>query len=74
MRKDPFEYAMLNLRLADGLSLSEYKGIFSEDFTEGKESELEKLINEGYMELEGDRLRFTDKGFYVSNTILSILL
>lgn len=74
LRKDPFEYAMLNLRLADGLSLSEYKGIFSEDFTEGKESELEKLINEGYMELEGDLLHFTDKGFYVSNTILSILL
>ena len=73
-KKDSFEYAMLALRLSRGLSLSEYKELFKKEFTDGKENLLELYMNNGYMEISDGFLRFTYKGFYVSNTILAELL
>lgn len=72
--KDPFEYAMLALRLSEGLSLSEYKRLFGKNFAEGKDELLKAYIKNGFMELEGENLSFTHRGFYVSNSILSELL
>ena len=69
-----YEYAMMHLRLSDGFSLSEYERLFSHSFTEGKESLIEKLEKSEYINLEKDRISLTEKGFYVSNTILSELL
>jgi oxygen-independent coproporphyrinogen-3 oxidase len=72
--KDSLEYAMLALRLSEGLSLSEYRRIFGKEFADGKKELLKFYIERGFMELENERLRFTYKGFYVSNAILSELL
>ena len=69
-----FEKAMLALRLAEGLSLSEYEKEFSHSFTEGREASISRYVSLGYMTLNGDRLALTDSGMYVSNAILSDLL
>ena len=71
---DPFEYAMLALRLSEGLSLDEYKSLFSESFLDGKERLIERFIKEGLMGTFENRLFFTEKGFYLSNSILSEIL
>lgn len=69
-----FEYAMLRLRLLEGLSLAEYKNRFGRAFDEGKEDEIAKYIADGFMKRCDDFLSFTEKGLYVSNEILARLL
>ncbi len=68
------EYIMLKLRLKSGLNISEYKEAFgafpSEDFI--KKIKLYK--NSGFMEYNDNTIRFTTKGFLVSNSILSELI
>ena len=69
-----FEYAMLRLRLVEGLSLEEYEKRFGHSFTEGKEGEIDKFIELGFLQCSDGYLSFTEKGIYVSNEILSRLL
>ncbi len=69
-----FEYVMLGLRTADGISISEYKRLFGTDFMSERKEKIEKYIENGYMSACGDRIALTEKGFYVSNTILVDLL
>ena len=69
-----FEYAMLRLRLKDGLSLSEYEKRFGRPFLQNKEEYVKRCIKGGYLLLEGDILAFTEEGFYVSNEILREIL
>ena len=71
---DPFEYAMLALRLDEGISLSDYERLFGVSFLEGKEKRISELSALGLLKTESDRLFLTHKGFYVSNSILSDLL
>lgn len=70
----PFEYAMLGLRLIDGFSLSDYKARFGVSFTDGKEALLSRFEEEGLLTLRDDRLALTERGFYVSNSILAEIL
>ncbi len=72
--KDPFEYAMLALRLSEGFSLSEYERMFGEKFASGKERKLKAFVDGGLLLVNGDRICLTPKGFYVSNSIMSELL
>ena len=65
---------MLALRLSEGISLSEYKDLFGENFAEGSENKLRSYIDAGFMAITNDRLHFTAKGFYVSNSIMAELL
>lgn len=65
------EYLMLGLRLCEGIDLAEYKLRF------GRELPLSAYapwIDGGFMKIENARLSFTDKGFFVSNTIISELM
>ena len=71
---DPFEYAMLALRLSEGLSLLEYESEFGVSFLSGKEREIERFSERGLLKIENGRLSLTPEGFYLSNTILSELL
>ena len=68
------EYAMLGLRTADGISFRRYFDIANKPFAESKELFLQKCCKEGYVLIEGDKLRLTDKGFYVSNAIIGEFL
>lgn len=69
-----YEYAMMRLRLSEGFSLSEYKSLFGRDFPVGKEHCITRLIDGGYIVLANDKISLTEKGFYVSNEILSQIL
>ena len=69
-----YEYAMMRLRLREGFSLNDYRERFSVSFTEGKEGYIENLIGGGFLKIENGRISLTEKGFYVSNTILSELI
>ena len=69
-----FEYAMMRLRLAEGISFSEYKSRFDTDFLLGKKAIVNKLADCGLVSLSNDRLSLTERGFYVSNAILTEIL
>ena len=69
-----YEYVMLGLRLSDGISLSEYERKYSTDFLLSRRERILELVKGGYMSLGNDRLALTEKGFYVSNSILTDLL
>lgn len=69
-----FEYAMLALRLSEGFSLADYELRFLHSFTDGREAAIRRYIDLGYMTLNDGRLALTERGFYVSNAILSDLL
>ena len=69
-----YEFVMLGLRLKKGISLSEYKSLFLSDFLTGREEKIISFVKGEYMTFDGDRIALTEKGFYVSNTILTDLL
>ncbi len=67
------EWIMLSLRLSEGLEeqvLAERFGLTPEQLS----PRLPQYLRDGYMTRENGRLFFTDKGFFVSNAILSDLL
>lgn len=69
-----FEYAMLALRLDEGLNFADYERRFGVDFRLGREEKLEKYKRLGLLSLSARSVALTTAGFYVSNTILADLL
>lgn len=69
-----YEYVMLSLRLSSGFSLSEYKMRFGCDFLDGRADMISRLVESGYMRFDGEKISLTEKGFYVSNSILTELI
>ena len=67
------EYVMLGLRLARGLDKSEFKKRFVKTIEE-KYPYVKLMIKEGFMQEREGCVSFTDKGFFVSNYILSEML
>jgi oxygen-independent coproporphyrinogen-3 oxidase len=64
---------MLRLRLREGIDVRSYEETFGRDFNSDFPT-LDKYISNGFMYRDGDRVAFTDRGFLVSNTILSDIL
>jgi oxygen-independent coproporphyrinogen-3 oxidase len=64
------EYIMLSLRLTDGLSLNALHKRFSYDLLADKAAAIEMLASHGYLELENDRLRLTEKSPFISDEII----
>ena len=64
------EFVMLGLRTARGISLSEFKARFGEDFMEGREREIDCLIKNGLAEICEERFYLTERGMFVSNSII----
>ena len=69
-----YEYVMLGLRLREGISLSEYTDLFALDFRSGREAKLSQLSSLGLVSMTSDRISLTEKGFYLSNYILTELI
>lgn len=69
-----YEFAMLALRLKEGFSLNEYQAKFGASFTDGKEDVLKNLIGAGLLNISDGRISLTEKGFYLSNSILIEIL
>lgn len=67
------EYVMLSLRLKDGMSLEALKdyGITPAQTFDGT---VQQLIKEGFCMKNGDRISLTERGFFVSNTIIVKIL
>jgi oxygen-independent coproporphyrinogen-3 oxidase len=59
------------LRLSNGININEINKKFNIDFKEKYKSVLDKYINNGFLKIKKENLCFTDKGFSVSNYILS---
>ncbi len=71
---EAFEYVMMRLRLAEGFPLSEYRARFGCDFLDGRTEATERYRSLGYLNIADGRISLTERGFYISNTILSDLL
>ena len=71
---EEYEYAMMRLRLKEGIDLLEYSGKFGKDFFCGREAFIDRYISAGILAVDDGRLHFTDRGFYLSNTVLSDIL
>ncbi len=69
-----YEYAMLALRLVTGINLAEYRELFGVDFRIGREEKIAEFERLGLLTSSEEKIALTDKGFYLSNTILSELL
>lgn len=67
------EYLMLRLRLSEGIDEQELTANFGVSFDELAPS-LGAWLAHGFMKKENGRISFTDRGFFVSNAILSELL
>ena len=72
--KSQYEYVMLRLRLAEGFSLLEFKEKFRVDFLQGRENIISRLKSAGYLNIIDERISLTEKGFYISNSILNELI
>ena len=69
-----YEYAMMNLRLSDGVDLYEYEQLFGKSFLDGRREVLDRFVSLGLLCLTKDRIFLTEEGFYLSNTVLSEIL
>lgn len=65
------EAIMLGLRLRSGLDLTSFESDFGVKFLENYRSQVEMLTSLGLVELVDRRLRITDHGVLVSNSIIS---
>lgn len=66
------EYVMLGMRLSKGIDILDFKARFGEDFL--CIFEKVKQYSPDFVEITEKRCRFTDKGMFVSNSVLSDVL
>ncbi len=65
------EFVFLGLRCTEGISLSEFEARFEKKITDVFGAPIRKYCDWGFMVCENDRLRLSDKGFFVSNIIFA---
>ncbi len=68
------EYTMLGMRMSSGVDVLEFKKRFGVDFDSVYGEKLKKYIDGGYVLTNEKSRAFSDKGFWVSNFILSDIL
>jgi len=67
------EYVMLGMRLSRGIDIAEFEELFGASFDQNFGAKLKKYAPE-YVYYDGKTFRFTDRGMFVSNYILSDVL
>lgn len=76
--EDPSELfkdaVITGLRMCKGIDLYRLKVLYNIDLYEEKGKKIKEYINSGFMKLDNNILSFTQKGFSVSNNILSNLI
>ncbi len=70
---DSDEYILLRLRLCEGIVFEKYEKRFGA-FPKAMLKKAERLIAEGYVELDGNGIRLTKKGFLISNAVIGELI
>lgn len=68
------DYLILQLRLADGLDLAEYRRRGGAEFTAHQQAFLEHCARAGYLTLTPDHISLTPLGMIVQNSILEELI
>ena len=63
------EYMILGLRKLDGISIKEFKSNFTENPIFKFKNELNKLVEEGLLVIDGDKIKLTDKGLDFANLV-----
>lgn len=63
------EYMMLGLRKLDGVSIQEFKEKFAANPIYVFKNELEKLVGEELIEIDGDYIKLTNKGLDLANLV-----
>lgn len=71
---DPAEYAMLRLRLTDGLDFALFCQKYGRPPADEFINRAQRYVQAGYMRQDKNKLRFTPSGFLLSNPILADLL
>lgn len=71
---DSEEYIMLRLRLKSGLNLNELKSLYGESEVKRILSKLDMFINNGLINFNNETISLTEKGFLISNSIISELI
>ena len=65
---------MLGLRLDEGISVSEYKVRFKDDFLVKYSSVLDELVNNKMIIIDGDRVKATYDGSLVLHQIIEMFM
>ena len=73
-REQMEEFMLLGLRLTEGVSQKHFFKTFGKKFTDVYPGISEKLIREGLLVQEGDRLKLTELGLDVSNRVMAEFL
>ncbi|WP_040907485.1 radical SAM family heme chaperone HemW [Youngiibacter fragilis] len=68
------EFLFMGMRLVEGISLNSFKSRFSEDIMDIFGDVIRRHMGDGLLVIEGDRMRFTEKGMDLSNHVLSDLI
>ena len=63
------EFMMLGLRKIDGIKVQDFKNKFGENPIFVYRRELEKLVNENLLEIDGDTIKLTNKGIDLANLV-----
>lgn len=63
------EFMMLGLRKIDGIQIQNFKSKFRENPIFTYRKELEKLVNEDLLEIDGDCIKLTSKGLDLANLV-----
>ncbi len=68
------EFAFLNLRLAKGLDMDQYKSLFGVDLREKLAEDLARLEDFGLIEFDKNRLKLTRRGMVYSNEVFAVFV
>ncbi len=68
------EYAFLGLRLSEGIDLNKYKKRFGADLTEEYAEDLKRFQEAKLIEISGNRLKLTNKGYLFSNEVFAVFV
>ncbi|HXH70064.1 MAG TPA: radical SAM family heme chaperone HemW [Pyrinomonadaceae bacterium] len=68
------EYAFLGLRLSEGIDLNEYKKRFGANLTEEYAEDLKRFQEAKLIEISGNRLKLTNKGYLFSNEVFAVFV
>jgi len=69
-----FEEIMLGLRLSRGINYKEINKKYNIDFIKEHNQEIVELLEEKVIEMNNERIRITEKGMSISNTIITKLI
>ncbi len=64
------EFMFMGLRKTEGISITEFKGLFGADIFDVYKKPLEKYIKNGVLKLKNDRLYINENMLYIQNGIL----